>query len=418
MRSLFFSVFMIIDAMGTRVRPRAYGTYLQLSRRLAKFTRAGLRPQNARNLYNEITPMKQLLLLLLFSLGWELPAQSRKTQNVFIITLDGLRWQELFSGADSALITNKDYVRDGYDLKQRFWHDVPTERRKKLMPFFWGELEQQGQLYGNRAHGNFVDCTNQMWFSYPGYNEILTGFSDDQRISSNNKFNNPNVTVLEFLNALPAFRGRVAAFCSWDVFPYIINRERSKIPVNAGFEWATGARLSQREVFLNELQSQIPSPWGGVRLDGFTHHYAMEYVRKNKPRVVYLAYGETDDFAHDGKYGAYLKSAWQTDQFIQAWWAYLQREPAYRGKTTLLITTDHGRGTVPLDTWRSHGIDVPGAGQIWLAVLGPDTPARGEVKVPMQLYQNQVARTAAAFLSVPYANDKPVGDVVFTAFSR
>jgi hypothetical protein len=361
--------------------------------------------------------MRLLLLILLF-LPACLPAQSRKTENVFIITFDGLRWQELFTGADSALVTHKDYVSDGWDLKQRFWHDDPAERRKKLMPFFWSTLAAEGQLYGNREFDNRVDCANYMWFSYPGYNEILSGFADDQRINSNNKFNNPNVTVLEFLNALPAYRGRVAAFCSWDVFPYIINRERNNIPVNAGFERATGGRLSEREKFLNELQAQIPSPWGGVRLDGFTHHYAMEFVKKNKPRVVYIAYGETDDFAHDGKYSAYLKSAWQTDQFIRAWWEFFQQHPAYRGKTTLLITTDHGRGTVPLDTWRSHGTDIAGAGQIWFAVLGPDTPALGEVKTPMQLYQNQAAKTAAAFLGVPYSNEKPVGDVIATAFSK
>jgi len=362
--------------------------------------------------------VKKLLLLSLLACCHWLPAQTRKTENIFIITFDGLRWQELFSGADSALITHKDYVRDGWDLKQRFWADTPTERRKKLMPFFWGELEQRGQLYGNRAHENRVDCANQMWFSYPGYNEILSGFADDERINSNNKFNNPNVTVLEFLNGMPPYKGRVAAFCSWDVFPYIINRERNNIPVNAGFEWATGNRLTDREKFLNELQTQIPSPWGGVRLDGFTHHYALEYVKKNKPKVVFISYGETDDFAHDGKYSAYLKSAWQTDQFIQAWWQYLQQEPAYRGKTTLLITTDHGRGTVPIDTWRSHGIEVAGAGQIWIAVLGPDSPPRGEVKEPMQLYQNQVAKTAATLLGVSYTADRPVGNAIATAVSK
>jgi len=360
-----------------------------------------------------ITRMKNLILFFLLLLGsFTVIGQSLKTENLFIITFDGLRWQELFTGADSALITNKDYVRDGWDLKQLFWSDSPDERRRKLMPFFWGELAKHGQLYGNRKLGNYVDCSNNMWFSYPGYNEILCGFADDQRIKSNNKVNNPNVTLLEYLHNLPAFKGKVAAFCSWDVFPYIINRERSQIPVNAGFESAIGSKLSEREKFLNELQTQIPSPWGGVRLDGFTHHYAMEYVRQNKPKVVYISYGETDDFAHDGKYGAYLRSAHQTDKFIQAWWDYFQQDAHYRGKTTILVTTDHGRGTVPLDTWRSHGTEVAGAGQIWIAALGPDTPPRGEVKEPMQLFQNQVAKTAAALLGLPYTNAKPVGDVI------
>ena len=32
-------------------------------------------------------------------------------QKVFLITLDGLRWQELFLGADSLLVKNKNYVK-------------------------------------------------------------------------------------------------------------------------------------------------------------------------------------------------------------------------------------------------------------------------------------------------------------------
>jgi len=134
-----------------------------------------------------ITRMKNLIFFFLLLLGsFTVIGQSLKTENLFIITFDGLRWQELFTGADSALITNKDYVRDGWDLKQLFWSDSPDERRRKLMPFFWGELAKHGQLYGNRKLGNYVDCSNNMWFSYPGYNEILCGFADDQRIKSNN----------------------------------------------------------------------------------------------------------------------------------------------------------------------------------------------------------------------------------------
>ena len=42
-----------------------------------------------------------------------LSAQSQpKTRNVVLIVADGLRWQEVFTGADPLLITNPDYVRD------------------------------------------------------------------------------------------------------------------------------------------------------------------------------------------------------------------------------------------------------------------------------------------------------------------
>lgn len=360
--------------------------------------------------------MKTRLTILLLALSMPVLAQSRKTENIFIITLDGYRWQELFTGADSLLITNKEFVGDTAALKKTFWASTPSARRKILMPFFWSTVASQGQLFGNRKFGNQVDCSNTMWFSYPGYNEILTGSADDENINSNKKIPNPNTTVLEFLNGLPAYKGKVAAFGSWDVFPFIINEERSGVPVNAGFEKATGENLSEREKFLNVLQDEIPGPWGSVRLDAFTQHFALEYLKKKQPRVVYIGYGETDDFAHGGQYDEYLKSARRTDQFIKDLWDWAQSNPQYKNKTTFIITTDHGRGTQPVDAWRSHGDEIAGASQIWIAVIGPDTPGTGEQRSQSQLYQNQVASTAAAFLGVTFKSTRKVGTSINTAF--
>ena len=360
--------------------------------------------------------MKRSTLFLLFVL---LPlsacAQPAQTENVFLITLDGLRWQELYTGADALLLGDERYVEHPEALREQFWADDPQTRRETLLPFFWNVIAREGQLYGNRAHGNNVNVTNNHWFSYPGYNEILTGFADD-RIDSNDKVDNPNKTVLEFVHEQPGFEGKVAAFGSWDVFPYIVNETRSGIPVNAGFRTAQGDDLTERERFLNEMQGQTPSPWATVRLDVFTHHYAVEYLKKHRPRLLYIAYGETDDFAHDGNYEAYLKSAHQTDAFIKALWDWVQADEAYRGKTTFLITTDHGRGEA--DEWTSHSTDIEGADAIWFAVLGPDTKSLGELKTTGQFYQNQVAKTAAAFLGFDYSNERSVGEVLTPMIGR
>ena len=96
-----------------------------------------------------------------------------------------------------------------------------------------------------------------------------------------------------------------------------INEERSGLYVNAGFRNAKGANLSDKEVFLNELQTETPSPWGSVRLDVFTHHYALENIKKKHSKLVFVSYGETDDFAHDGEYDKYLKSVQRIDTFIK-----------------------------------------------------------------------------------------------------
>ncbi len=340
-------------------------------------------------------------------------AQKLKTENIFLITLDGLRWQELYGGADSTLIGDEDYVKNVEALKSDFWSDNQEERKLKLMPFFWTEIAKNGQLYGNRWKESKVNCTNKMWFSYPGYNEILTGFADDKNIDSNKKIPNPNTTVLEFMNQQEGYQNKVAAFGSWDVFPYIINEERSNISVNAGFEKSEDQPLSDREIFLNKLQDEIPSPWGGVRLDAFTHHFAMEYIQKHQPKLLYIAYGETDDFAHDGRYDHYLNSTRQTDEFIKSLWHYIQSTEQYRDKTTLIITTDHGRGTIPKETWKSHGTKIKEADQIWIAALGPDTKPLGD-NIKGQFYQNQIATTVAKLLGFNFGKSsagKPISKI-------
>jgi Type I phosphodiesterase / nucleotide pyrophosphatase len=358
--------------------------------------------------------MKKILFLVILSAfcGSSFAQQKLKTENIILITLDGMRWQEVFSGGDSSFMRQQKYLKDG-KIKEKFWREDLYERRKALLPFFWSTLATKGQLYGNRDLGCKVNVSNNQWFSYPGYSEILTGQADNERIHSNDKFYNPNTNVLEFINSQNAFKGKVAAFSSWDVFPYIINDKRSGVMVSGGLVEAKGNNLSEREKTMNQIMMRIPNPLGDVRLDAFTFYYGLEYMKKNKPRVMYFAFDETDDFAHAGEYAAYLNSAHYTDRFIEELWNFIQSDPAYKNKTTMILTCDHGRGTDAED-WKHHGIKINAADQIWMGVIGPDTPAKGEVKGECQYYQNQVAQTMAAFLGLQFKTDKAVGAAMYT----
>jgi bisphosphoglycerate-independent phosphoglycerate mutase (AlkP superfamily) len=149
-----------------------------------------------------------------------------------------------------------------------------------------------------------------------------------------------------------------------------------------------------------------------VRYDAFTYHYAFDYLKRNKPRLLYIAFDETDEYAHEGKYGQYLKAANVLDGFIENLWDWLQSDYRYKNKTTLIVTTDHGRGQDPIDYWRHHGSDVQGAEKVWLAVLGPDTPALGETENMETLYSSQIAKTISTLLGVEYTNKKAVGNVI------
>lgn len=338
----------------------------------------------------------------------------QKAENVFLVTLDGMRWQEVFGGAVDSMMANKQLCKDSAHVYDLFHGDDKKTARARLMPFMWETVAQNGQLLGNRDLGNKVEVTNRFWFSYPGYGEILTGYSDP-RISSNAKINNPDTTVLEWLHLKPEFSGKVAAFGSWDVFDYIVNEERSGIPVNCGYEPATHALLSEKEAWVNFMQNEIPKKWNSVRFDAFTHQFMMEYVKTFEPRVVYISYGETDDFAHDGEYDQYLLSAHRTDAYLKELWSFIQSHPVYRNKTALLITTDHGRGQSPMTEWKNHGSKTKDSNQIWIAAMGPGIHAIGEQASNERYFQNQVAATLAHLLGYDFgAFNQEIGPVLKT----
>ena len=328
------------------------------------------------------------------------------TRNVVLVTTDGLRWQEVFRGADDSLLNKKDGgVADPDALRRAFWRETPEARREALLPFLWTTVARQGQVFGNRDKKSLAHVTNGKNFSYPGYNELFTG-SPDPRIDSNAKRPNPNVSVLEWLHRKPAFRGEVAAVASWDLFPFILNVERSGLTVNAGWMPFGGPSLTESQALLNRLMSRSVRDWDNSRNDVLTFQVALEHLRRDTPRVFYVGFGDTDEYAHGGRYDQYLRAAHDADAALKTLWDELQAHPQYRGTTTLIVTTDHGRGDPP-QGWRSHGEKVEGSEAIWLAVLGPDTPALGERSETGAVTQAQVAATLAALLGEDYNAEAP-----------
>jgi hypothetical protein len=336
-------------------------------------------------------------------------AQDLKTRNIIIITLDGYRWKELYQGADPRILDNDKYVTHK-EVRQQFNGASEQERRERLMPFFWNVIAKQGQLYGNRAFNNKVNCSNIHLISYPGYSEMLVGFADP-KVSSNRLEENPNATVLEFINTQESFKNEVAAFGTWNAFPYILRKHKAKFHINAAMDQAEGS-ISEKEKWMNENPDSIKNSHG-YRKDEYTFQYAFEFLKREKPRVMFIGFDETDTNAHGGRYDEYLQSANETDKRIGELWQWIQSQPDYKDQTTLLITTDHGRGNGKRG-WKNHRLLLPGSGQIWFAVIGPDTPAFGEMKFSAKYYQKQVAKTVAAFLGLQYKRDEPVGEVVQT----
>lgn len=383
------------------------------------------------NLFSAWT-MKWVVSVLLLAVSAQLQAQNalglgpeggqeRKTRNVIIVMLDGLRWQEVFRGADPKLINKRSPRMLGASGQRRmqartlYWRDDPIERREALMPFLWTVIAAQGQIFGNRQLGSDSHVKNHLKFSYPGYNETLTGSPDDKRIRSNREIPNPNVTVLEWLNEKEPYRGKVAAFAAWQVFQDIFNSERCGFVVNTAYEPLIGVPQTPELALLNKLRERTPHVWADEAFDALPFYTAVEYLKVKKPSVMFIGLGETDDWAHMGAYSEYLNSVHRDDEYLGELWTLLQTMPEYKDKTTLIVLSDHGRGSGVL--WRLHAWPVPGSGETWMAFVGPDTPGLGERQMVHAVTESEVAATVAAFLGENYNADlassgQPIRDVL------
>jgi predicted AlkP superfamily pyrophosphatase or phosphodiesterase len=349
--------------------------------------------------------MKCSLFLVCSFVCFVCSAQTPPIQKkVFIITMDGFRWQEVFKGADPILIRDTSVVKDTTLMLQQYWSNDPEERRRKLLPFFWSTIAEKGQLSGNRTYDNSVNVSNLFKISYAGYNEIFTGYADNKFIP-NLAVQNRNINILEYMNEQQGYEGKVAAFSSWNVMPFILNEKQTRIPVNSGYEMLE-ENSDSTNAMINSVQQSVAHKTH-TRYDLLTYASAQNYIEQKHPKIVFIGLGETDESAHIGRYDQYLQKAHQADRMIADLWYYVQTDPYYKDNTTFIITTDHGRGSKTA-TWHKHGFWVKGSGETWMAMLGEGIEARGEGKQKEQLYQKQIAATISMLLGENFTANHPV----------
>jgi len=344
---------------------------------------------------------------LAFTVCLDPAAVAQKTKTVVLIVSDGLRWQEVFTGADVLLLDPKNggSWMEEEALKRKFWRSNPEERRRVLFPFIWGTVATKGQIFGNQAKGSVAHVTNGFAFSYPGYNEMAAGFPDP-RIDRNEFGPNPNMTVFEWLNKSPEFAGRVAIFGTWNVYDDIFNKARSHLVMQNGWTKPRPSGDASKDALLARLFDTTTRFDEEDVFNAFVQVPLLDYVRTGKPRVLFVGYGETDNWAHQGRYDLLLDSAQRVDGFIAELWNTMQAMPQYHDSTTFIITADHGRGSGPVE-WKEHGVDEKGSENVWIAIIGPDTQALGERAHIAAVTQAQIAATVAAFVGKDYRRAVP-----------
>jgi len=332
------------------------------------------------------------------------PKDRTKLSKVILLTLDGVRTQEMFEGIDVEIV--KTTLEQGEKLEEhpvytKYWDPNPEIRREKIMPFFWSIMKSHGCIAGNRSQGSSVMVKNKHRFSYPGYSEIFTGEAHDDEVASNDMVQSPFKTVFEFVKEeLKLPKEKVAAFASWGVTSFIAEKVPGSITNNCGNAKYEHSDKDERVKLLNDMQFDTLTLWEELRHDSFTHQFAMFHLKTFSPNLMYIGYGETDDWAHEGRYDRTIDALVIFDNCFKELWTFLQSSEEYKD-CTILVTTDHGRGDKTTD-WKDHEAWIDGAQHTWLAVVSPKVNRRGEWKPDVPIFANQIASTICQELGLDW----------------
>jgi hypothetical protein len=273
-------------------------------------------------------------------------------------------------------------------------------------------LQKYGSLYGNRLNGSRVSVENPYRLSYAGYNEIFTGYPDPA-VVWNKRRQNPNENILDFISQRQDYAGQVAVFTSWNLFDYIFNKPERRIYLNSGNQPIIHDSLSSTEILVNGIQANIMDAREPVRHDMLTFVAAKEYIQNKHPKVVYISFGETDEFAHHGNYDEYLHSIHMVDMYLEQLWYLLNKDPFYKGNTNLIVTTDHGRGDKE-SAWMRHNMFISGSKNTWLLTIGPAMQSQGEICCGDEFFSGQLAQTMARILGLNFAARHPVDEPIYS----
>lgn len=304
-----------------------------------------------------------LALIALPSLTQAAQKPSANNANVIFVTLDGVRWKEVFHGTDP-----------GQTL----------DPNPKIFSFLTGPLASQGVLVGDKARGETVRVGNHYFNSLPGYQSIMAGAPQPCR--SNLCGRTPVETMQErILLDLDLSPEQVATISSWEKIAFAVEHVEGATFVNAGNRpllMGESAPLSEEDALINEQQTKDPAPWKDARRDKYTIAHALNYLKAKRPRFLYISLNDSDEWGHRGQYDNYISTLRQQDAWLKEIVATLDTMGEYGKNTTLIVTTDHGRGEG--NEWTEHGAGFADSGSVWIYGRSPYTASeiRSQTRAP------------------------------------
>lgn len=306
---------------------------------------------------------------------------------IVLVALDGVRWRDVFQGVEKSRARALGFRAD----------EVLSARR--LLPNL-SSLADSGLALG--ADGTGMTANGPGFVSLPGYLEMLTG--SPTRCRDNDCESVSVSTIADELASEPGTGPLdVAVIASWEGIERAAAKEPQNLIVSAGrHHGATRQRLRFDRVgtdLFDRGEKDGPGPGSGdFRRDRSTAAIAIHYLRTQRSRFLFIGLGETDEYAHKGDYRGYLEALTQADDAIGHVASILSDYERQGRRTTLIITTDHGRAP----DFAAHGSDTPAeSGAVWMIAAGAGIPRSGRVTFPRPHRLMDVAGMIRAFDRAP-----------------
>lgn len=300
-----------------------------------------------------------------------------RDDRVIVVTLDGVRWQDVFEGSSPA------------------FSGEPSVPPEALMPRTLQLVATHGMALGATRDGcRTVHTAGASDVSLPGYIEIFTGHPSG---CLDNNCDGATETVFD--EASRAGAAGVASIGSWEVLAKAVSGGGTGVFISAGRNWPDAVPATAG---LGELvavgKSADPYPGHGkYRPDAATAAIALEYYRVAKPALFHVGLGDTDEYGHRNEYASYLTALRRADDLVGDIADLLDTMGDEGRKTTVIVTPDHGRNS----DFRDHGLFRPESARTFLFAFGGGVPVRGAACPTRDITLADIAPTVRVLMGLP-----------------
>ncbi len=235
------------------------------------------------------------------------------TENVIVVVVDGPRWSETWGDPQSRFVPNMKYNLAPKGVINTNFHN-------------WGVTR-----------------------TVPGHTAILTGVYEDIDNAGREFPANPSFlqTWLKSSNSDPNKAWIVSA-----------KPKIGSLGNSLNIKWRN---------------SYMPSIDALYHEDIWTFDRIKDCINDHHPNLMFINLSGPDKRGHEGRWNAYLRAIRETDSMVNQLQMIIDNDPFYAGKTSFIVTNDHGRHLDGIDDgFISHGDHCSGCTHINFFASGPD----------------------------------------------